>query len=114
MNGTCVCHPGYGDSFVHRELSAPDGGLFGIRIPTDWDGTPIPGCGYDEEKMRTAKRSADQNLQILSREDLLCQSVSPYGLLIVAMCFSLLLEHQRFTDAAYHCPFAGLVGKRKF
>ena len=49
VNGTCVCHPGYGDSFVPQELSAPDGGLFGIRIPTDWDGTPIPGCGYDEE-----------------------------------------------------------------
>lgn len=49
VNGTCVCHPGYGDSFVHMELSPPDGGLLGIRIPTDWDGTPIPGCGYDEE-----------------------------------------------------------------
>ena len=50
VNGTCVCHPGYGDSFIHRELRPPEGALYGIRVPTDYDDNPILGCGYDEEK----------------------------------------------------------------
>jgi hypothetical protein len=45
-----VCHPGYGDSFIHRELRPPEGALYGIRVPTDYDDNPILGCGYDEEK----------------------------------------------------------------
>ena len=49
MNGTCVCHPGFGDSFVHIELKPAEGDLYGIRIPTDFDLNPIPGCGYDVE-----------------------------------------------------------------
>ena len=49
MNGTCVCHPGFGDSFVHIELKPAEGDLYGIRIPTDFDLNPIPGCGYDAE-----------------------------------------------------------------
>jgi hypothetical protein len=47
VNGTCVCHPGYGDSFIHEELRPPDRGLYGVRIPTDADLKPLPGCGYD-------------------------------------------------------------------
>jgi hypothetical protein len=47
VNGTCVCHPGYGDSFIHNELRPPDGGLYGVRVPTDADLNPLPGCGYD-------------------------------------------------------------------
>jgi hypothetical protein len=49
VNGTCVCHPGYGDSFIYNELRPPDGGLYGIRIPTDANLNPLPGCGYDAE-----------------------------------------------------------------
>ena len=49
VNGTCVCHPGFGDSFVHIELKPAEGDLYGIRIPTDFDLNPIPGCGYDAE-----------------------------------------------------------------
>ena len=44
-----MCHPGFGDSFVHMELKADEGGLYGIRIATDFDMNPIPGCGDDEE-----------------------------------------------------------------
>ena len=49
VNGTCVCHPGYGDNFIYNELRPPDGGLYGIRIPTDANLNPLPGCGYDAE-----------------------------------------------------------------
>jgi hypothetical protein len=49
VNGTCVCHPGYGDSFVHRQLRPPDDLLYGIRIATDYNDVPVPGCGYDEK-----------------------------------------------------------------
>ena len=50
VNGTCVCHPGFGDSFIHRELKPPEDMTFGIRVPTDWNDMFIAGCGWDAEK----------------------------------------------------------------